>query len=917
MTDILCLISDGPCKDGENTTEKHYNLLTSIVKRSGLTALYKFVYPYYTDSLKKITIMDNMHNIMNTIEETHPSVILAFGDKAFICLGLPSTKITEIANIPQKSPFFGGESFDIRTKTYKLKESLPSTIDGRPCLHRVVRGSERKYDFTETIKLVSHKDIVIFPTYKHNSMLSYGCGYKGQALLERQLERIKEIVKEKKRNPEYKKYNLRHYKKFITLHRTKADLKSAKKSIKYWKTQSKRAFDIETAGYNVPKEAQLNFRHIEAEITVIGIGNEEHVDVYNTHNLPELIPLISEVFSQDIKAKNMTWNGKFDIEFMKYLWGTKFNHTHIDGMTCLYLRDLNVSFLGKGAATLKFTSATFLENGSKYAGYQKNAGIDVAIKAGDGQYLAEHEEEYMIYCGIDVWLTYKTVVTLWKGLEKDARKLVIKYYPELTEMLNKIHAGGITVNNIKLNQYMENLQDFLEKLEKLIGDELTKIENSISGRPFKQHPFNPKSGKHLCEILYDILGLPVCYTEKGSRSVTTEVLELHHDIPFCKLVSDYRSFLKQHELFGSIKKHIKGDKCYPRYNQYRTTSGRLTASDPPIQIVPSNKRITTWHPTSNDPSVILPHRPVWVNHSVVKSKKSEGGYELLEISPNFKEVFIADPGMIMLYADYSQLEIVVLANYISKCSSCRILQNAIIEGRDIHSYTCSLLYSALMGKTYAEEFITAHKHEQPYKGWRQDSKSVIFKLIYGGTYISMAKEKGIPEEEAKKVFDTFLSVIPGIQTYMNNQKFLAKRKCKIKTWPGHSRDLGVYKYERYNSKANNIALNHPIQGTASYIVNLAMMEYHRRIKEVSSNSRILLTIHDSIASQVPNDKEHIKHGLKLKRECMQDYIMTAYNEFLSVPVKMDMELGINWHNTKNIFDTEYGEYYASLGKAGK
>lgn len=291
----------------------------------------------------------------------------------------------------------------------------------------------------------------------------------------------------------------------------------------------------------------------------------------------------------------------------------------------------------------------------------------------------------------------------------------------------------------------------------------------------------------------------------------------------------------------------------------------------------------------------MPYRPIWKNHKVVKG---EDGFNYLEErSPFFKEIFRAEPGYELIYADYSQLEINILANLITLVGSKdRSLQEAIRAGKDVHSYTASLVYSIIMNKKYEESFITANKHLEPYKTWRQDCKSVIFKLIYGGTHKSMAREKNIPEENAKFIWDTFLNTIFGIKDYMEYEKAFGANNKYVQTIAGHSRDVKILGIERWNNKAKNICLNHPIQGSASYLVNLAMIKLHELIGTLGGN--ILLTVHDSIVSQIPKHKLH--EGLLLKLDVMENYLTFVKKDFFDVPPRIDLETGSNWNNVKQV-----------------
>lgn len=859
MLDFLFMLSDTPCKEGTGRYfDLLYKILDDILKDYYWDVIH--VYKEYKDDVTKEDLEKYLQENLDLIEKEHPKVIIAFGREAFMALGLENIKVTEICSIPQKSPWFGATQIGVPKRGQPLQSS-----------NRGILYTPKGKVFT----LVSHKDILVYPTYSYKNMLSYGTGYKGQSFFQRQLERIKEIHH---MYPNFAPISEDEYRTKITLYYKKEHLADAINILKELESQRTLSFDIETAGYDIPKEAQLNPRHVKAKISMIAFGKLERSWVFNTHYLPELIPYINKVLENG--GNHLSWNGKFDIDFLRVLWKTNFGkHIHIDGMVCQYLVDMNMQFLGKGASTLKQASSIFIQDGARYAGYQKEGGIDEAIKEGDGAYLQEHEIRFMIYCGIDVIVTYKTVLTLWSSMTAKSRNLATTYYCSLSDILNEIHKDGIKVDMPKMELYMASLKEFIDKLEAQIKS---------------LYDINPRSNPDLADVMYNKMGLTKNYTDAGNLSVTTEILESYKGNKFCALVSDFRSFSKQLELFQAILDHIKGGYCYPTYNFLRTTSGRLSSTKPPIHIVPKNKKVITVIPEGTTEETIesVIGRPVWINHKLGKNLKGES--ICTETSPNFKEIFVAEPGYEMIYSDYSQLEVNILANFIDKCSDDNTLQEAIRMGRDLHSYTASLLYSVIEQKEYTEAFIKANKETDPYMSWRQDAKSVLFKLIYGGTYRSFAEEKNIPDEDAKRIFDTFLTVIPGIADYMKHSEYMAKQYKFAETYPGHVRELPIYRFERNNNKAKNISLNHPIQGTACYFVNCALMELHDRIKaQFGGKSRILLTVHDSIASQFP--EERWEEGLKLQMACKLDYVMERFKSFITVPLRMDIYHGKNWH----------------------
>lgn len=405
MLDILCLISDGPSPNGDIQTKKNYKHIHFLSKQiiPGKKIDYMFTCNTPKKNPTKKDCLPYKQELFDRIEHEHPKIVMAFGLSAYQTLELEETSVVKICNIIQTSPLFGGKIFDRANMRYK--KANPLTFNPRGILREKTK---------EEILLTSHKDILVYPTYKYSSLISYAGGYRGQALFERQLARIGEILDNQE---PFKFYDYNFYYQHIKLFYKKEHIQEAIEFLTYYSNQKVICFDIETAGYNVPLDAQLNFRHPHAEIVMIAIGDAEKTCVFNTHHLPELIPYIKLVLESN--ALKLTWNGVFDFEWTMALWGVKYvEYKHIDGLCANYLTDLQVGDLSKGTRTLKFSTASMLPYGAYYAGYNKNFGIDVAIKEGDAKYLEEHEIEYMLYCGIDVHVTDKLVKLMWNNLKK-------------------------------------------------------------------------------------------------------------------------------------------------------------------------------------------------------------------------------------------------------------------------------------------------------------------------------------------------------------------------------------------------------------------------------------------------------------------------------------------------------------------
>lgn len=773
---------------------------------------------YYSVSPERITKSKiNKNRIEKILDTCKPKVVITFGKLALEAMMIQNVSHTEVCNIPQK--------------VYKY---------------------------------------LVYPTYSLQVLLSYATGYKGITLLQRQFERVYELANAETFEP----FSENHYKKFIHVVSDNAD-----EAIAWCESQRYLAFDIETAGYNVPKEAQLNPEHPHAEITVIGIGNREKVYVFNTHILKHYIPKIKAVL--EMKKTFLTWNGNFDIGFLKALWNVNITGQVIDGRICQYLEDISRQYIPH-SGTLKFCSALMLPQGAWYAGYEKHGGISDAIKDGDAQFITDHISQFELYCGIDVYVTYKTTAYLYALLTEQQKKLTTDFYPPLIDTLGSISKGGIKVNVLLLNENIKALSKFIKEIEEHVE---------------KTYPdFNMRSSKQLAHILYEEKKLPERRTDKGQLSTSVEVLEEFGETDsFCRLMAVARGFEKQLQLFKTVKETIFCGYIHPEYLYSRTTSGRLSCINPNVQQFPAYKRLVT--NVSEEPKDLRSSlgRPPWCKAQVKKTDK--GDYEIIETSPNFKECFIVDPDCIGIMADYSQLEIFALAYYINLVSTDRTLQKALQEGMDIHSYTASLVFSVLKKIELSYEFVKANKEKEPYKTWRKLAKSIIFKMLYGGQSKTFSEEYGLTLEQGKEIWDTFKRVIPGIVDYETYQRKSARDNGYVTSIQGHIRSLPVYEvFKReyqYISKAQHCSQNHPIQSTASILVEEVLIELHKRLKGLHKNARILLTIHDSIWIQVPTEME--KQGIEIMKYCMVQYIQEKHPDFITgFPLKIDMEKGKSW-----------------------
>ncbi|MGC9022052.1 MAG: DNA polymerase I, partial [Dissulfurimicrobium sp.] len=349
-------------------------------------------------------------------------------------------------------------------------------------------------------------------------------------------------------------------------------------------------------------------------------------------------------------------------------------------------------------------------------------------------------------------------------------------------------------------------------------------------------PFNINSTKQLSELLFERLDLPQLKKTRKKTGYSTDVevlteLANHHELPQKILI--YRNLVKLKSTYvDGLKKVInpKTGRVHTSFNQTVTATGRLSSSDPNLQNIPV---------------------------------RTEEGRRI-------RAVFIAKPGHLLLSADYSQIDLRVLAHY------CRddALIHAFKKDEDIHTRTAAEVYDIM------PEFVTPEM--------RRVAKTVNFGIIYGMSAYGLARGLGIERRQAQEFIDRYFKRYPGVKRYMEDIVKEAREKGYVTTLLGRRR----YIYDINNSNratreaAERIAINTPIQGTAADIIKLAMLKVHEMLGANGSRAKMLLQVHDELVLEVPEDEiEEISRSVK---EIMEGVID------LSVPLKVSMGAGKNW-----------------------
>ncbi len=352
--------------------------------------------------------------------------------------------------------------------------------------------------------------------------------------------------------------------------------------------------------------------------------------------------------------------------------------------------------------------------------------------------------------------------------------------------------------------------------------------------------FNINSTKQLGDILFNKLGLPVIKRTKTGPSTDSEVLEAlapQHEI--VQKILEYRTLVKLKSTYvDGLKALIRPEtgRVHTTFNQTVAATGRLSSTEPNLQNIPIR----------------------------------------IEEGRRIRKLFLAEEGMVLLTADYSQIDLRVLAHY----SHDHALVDAFSRDQDIHTRTAAEVFEVPMDQVTTE--------------MRRRAKTVNFGLSYGQTDFGLARELGITRTEARGFIDRYFTRYPGVKTYMEQTIEAGRRQGYVTTLLGRRRYLPEINSRNHNLRAfaERMAINSPIQGTAADIVKLAMIDLYREIEARCLKSRMLLQVHDELVFEVPPGE------LDAMADLVQERMEGALR--LDVPLKVDVKTGPNWYDLRRL-----------------
>ena len=428
------------------------------------------------------------------------------------------------------------------------------------------------------------------------------------------------------------------------------------------------------------------------------------------------------------------------------------------------------------------------------------------------------------YAAEDADITLRLHNTLWPKLQNE---------PDLLRVYEEIEMPLLPVlSNIEINGVYIDV-DMLAKQSKQLEKSLAKLEKEIFGQAGDE--FNISSPKQLQEILFEKLNLPVLKkTPKGQPSTAEDVLqELALDFPLPKLILEYRSLSKLKSTYTDklpLQVSEKTGRIHTSYHQAVASTGRLASKDPNLQNIPI---------------------------------RSEEGRRI-------RQAFIAPKGYQIVAADYSQIELRIMAHL----SGDKGLLDAFKNDIDVHRATAAEVFGTTVDKVSNEE--------------RRRAKAINFGLIYGMSAFGLGKQLGIGRNEAQEYVDLYFQRYPGVAKFMESTKESARDKGYVQTVFGRRLYLPDIKHSNAQRRqyAERTAINAPMQGTAADIIKLAMINTEKWLSKSGLDIKMIMQVHDELVFEIKT--KDVKTAIPEIVRCMESVTK------LKVPLKVDAGSGDNW-----------------------
>jgi DNA polymerase-1 len=568
------------------------------------------------------------------------------------------------------------------------------------------------------------------------------------------------------------------------------------------------ALDLETTSLD-PMSAQLvgvSLSPAPAEAYYIPVG---HVGLEELQQLPleQVIARLKPLLEDNTSAK-LTHNGKYDMAVLaEYRINVK--NVTFDTMLTAYLlgeKSLGLKTLAFSKLAIEMTPITDLIGSG--AKQISMSQVEIA-RAAD-------------YACADADMTFRLAKMLEPELHQQGLwQLFSEVELPLMPVLVRMERNGVALDTELLRQMSHRLGEQLLKLE-------AEIYNSVG------HQFNINSPQQLSAVLFDELRLAPARKTKGGYSTGASVLEELRGVhPIIEFILDYRQLSKIKSTYIDALPSLinpKTGRVHTSFNQTRTATGRLSSSEPNLQNIPVRG----------------------------------------ELGKEVRQAFIAPPGSYLLAADYSQIDLRVLAHL----SQDKSLLDAFRRDEDIHSATAAQVFGV--------------KPSAVTPDMRRVAKTVNFGVIYGMSDYGLEQATGLSREEAAHFITAYFEKYPGVKQYLEATKEKARKEGYVQTLLGRRRSIPEINSQnrQVREAAERMAINMPVQGTSADIIKVAMINLDQEIDKRQLKSKMLLQVHDELIFEVPKaEREEM-------RQLASEIMSTALT--LSVPLKVDIKTGTNW-----------------------
>lgn len=569
--------------------------------------------------------------------------------------------------------------------------------------------------------------------------------------------------------------------------------------------------------YFETKKNDLEENIIKEEIVGINIYNQKQNEVYNLNLNNNKILNFKEIL-EDEKIKKISIDLTKIYILLKQV-GINIEGMHYDIAIASYILNptnnkLNIDNLIEQYLNIDINEYTKSEDSGK----QINL-FDNMEKEDINQ---EEKEKYMMYA-----YSIGKIKNITSEKLKEVNSLDLFYNIDMptVEVLSDMQWNGMYVDKEELEQFGKELTSKLETI--------TKIIYEMAGEEF-----NINSTKQLGEILFEKMKLPVIKKTKSGYSTDVDVLEkLKKEDPIIEQILEYRQLMKLNSTYVEGLKpyiNIKTNRIHSFFHQTITATGRISSTEPNLQNIPTR----------------------------------------FELGKRVRKVFKPEKGKIYLDADYSQIELRVLASI----SGDEHMIEAFKEGKDIHKQAASKVF-----KTPIEEVT---------KEQRSNAKAVNFGIVYGISDFGLGEQLGIGRKKAKQYIEEYLEQYAGIKQFMENITEQAKEQGYVETLFHRRRYIPELKSNNYMVRqfGARAAMNTPIQGTAADIMKIAMIKVYNEIKSRKLKSKIILQVHDEMMVETPiEEKEEM---INIMKKCMESATK------LEVPLIAEISDAENWYECK-------------------